>query len=46
MAEFRKFQENLKEWIVEPPIPDRLTILGSTASSERRSRGRQKDVLV
>lgn len=29
VPEFREFQENLREWIVEPPIPDRLTVLGS-----------------
>ncbi|MGW0811219.1 hypothetical protein [Nonomuraea sp. NPDC002799] len=29
VPEFREFQENLREWIVEPPIPDELTVLGT-----------------
>jgi hypothetical protein len=29
VPEFREFQENLRKWIVEPPIPDQLTVLGS-----------------
>jgi hypothetical protein len=26
---FREFQENLKDWIAEPPVPEQLTVVGS-----------------
>lgn len=26
---FREFQENLKQWMAEPPIPEQLTVIGS-----------------
>jgi len=26
---FREFQEGLKNWIAEPPIPEQLTVIGS-----------------
>jgi len=26
---FREFQENLKQWIAEPPVPEHLTVIGS-----------------
>ena len=26
---FREFQENLKQWIAEPPVPEQLTVVGS-----------------
>jgi hypothetical protein len=29
MPEFRAFQENLKNWVAEPPIPEELTVIGS-----------------
>jgi hypothetical protein len=29
IPEFREFQQNLKDWIVEAPIPDQLTVVGS-----------------
>lgn len=29
VAEFREFQQNLKDWVVEPPMPDQLTVVGS-----------------
>jgi hypothetical protein len=29
IAEFREFQRNLKDWVVEPPTPDQLTVVGS-----------------
>jgi hypothetical protein len=29
VPEFREFQENLRKWIIEPPLPDQLTVLGS-----------------
>jgi hypothetical protein len=29
VPEFREFQENLKHWIAEPPIPEQLTVIGS-----------------
>jgi hypothetical protein len=29
VPEFRAFQENLKNWIAEPPIPEQLTVIGS-----------------
>ena len=32
VAAFREFQENLKQWIAEPPIPEQLTVVGSYRS--------------
>jgi hypothetical protein len=29
VPEFREFQENLKDWLAEPPIPEQLTVVGS-----------------
>jgi hypothetical protein len=29
VPEFRAFQENLKNWIAEPPAPDQVTVVGS-----------------
>jgi hypothetical protein len=29
VPEFREFQDNLKNWITEPPTPDQLTVIGS-----------------
>ena len=29
LPEFREFQENLKQWLAEPPQPDQLTVVGS-----------------
>jgi hypothetical protein len=29
VPEFREFQQNLKDWVVEPPTPDQLTVVGS-----------------
>jgi hypothetical protein len=29
LPEFREFQENLKMWTAEPPIPEQLTVIGS-----------------
>lgn len=29
---FREFQENLKAWIAEPPVPEQLTVLGAYRS--------------
>ena len=29
---FREFQENLKEWIAEPPVPEQLTVIGAYRS--------------
>jgi hypothetical protein len=29
---FREFQENLKHWLAEPPIPEQLTVIGSYRS--------------
>ncbi|WP_201363508.1 hypothetical protein [Dictyobacter formicarum] len=29
LPEFREFQENLKNWMAEPPIPEQLTVVGS-----------------
>jgi hypothetical protein len=29
VAEFREFQQNLREWVVEPPTPEQLTVVGS-----------------
>jgi hypothetical protein len=29
VPEFREFQDKLRTWIAEPPIPDQLTVLGS-----------------
>jgi hypothetical protein len=29
VPEFRQFQDNLKHWIAEPPIPEQLTVIGS-----------------
>ena len=26
---FREFQENVKQWLAEPPTPEQLTIIGS-----------------
>jgi hypothetical protein len=27
VAAFREFQENLKQWVAEPPIPEQLTVI-------------------
>ena len=29
---FREFQENLKQWIAGPPVPEQLTVIGSYRS--------------
>jgi hypothetical protein len=29
LPEFRAFQENLKHWSAEPPIPEQVTVIGS-----------------
>jgi hypothetical protein len=29
LPEFREFQENLKSWIVEPPTPEQLEVVGT-----------------
>jgi len=29
LPEFRAFQENLKNWMAEPPISEQLTVIGS-----------------
>ncbi len=29
LTEFREFQENLKNWMAEPPISEQLTVIGS-----------------
>lgn len=29
IPEFVEFQDRLKDWIVEPPVPERLTVVGS-----------------
>jgi hypothetical protein len=29
LPEFREFQENLKNWVAEPPTPDQMTVVGS-----------------
>jgi hypothetical protein len=29
IPEFVEFQARLKDWIVEPPVPERLTVVGS-----------------
>ncbi len=29
VAEFRQFQEGLKDWISEPPVPELLSVIGS-----------------
>jgi hypothetical protein len=29
VPEFREFQESLKGWLAEPPIPEQLTVIGS-----------------
>src|SRR5215831_19321047 len=29
LPEFREFQESLKQWMAEPPIPEPLTVVGS-----------------
>ena len=29
VPEFRQFQEGLKDWISEPPVPEQLTVVGS-----------------
>ncbi len=29
LPEFRTFQENLKHWCAEPPIPEQVTVIGS-----------------
>jgi len=29
VPEFTAFQENLKGWLAEPPIPEQLTVVGS-----------------
>jgi hypothetical protein len=29
---FREFQENLKGWIAEPPVPEQLRVIGSYRS--------------
>jgi hypothetical protein len=29
LPEYRAFQENLKNWMAEPPIPEPLTVIGS-----------------
>lgn len=29
VPEFREFQQNLKDWVVEPPTADQLTVVGS-----------------
>lgn len=26
---FQEFQENLKSWVAEPPVPEQLTVVGS-----------------
>ena len=26
---FREFQENLKQWVAKPPVPEQLTVVGS-----------------
>src|SRR5579871_3358967 len=32
VAAFREFQENLKQWIAEPPVAEQLTVIGSYRS--------------
>jgi hypothetical protein len=32
IAEFRDFQENLKKWLAEPAMPERLTTVGEYRS--------------
>ena len=29
LPEFREFQENLKNWMAEPPISEQVTVIGS-----------------
>ena len=29
LPEFREFQENLKNWMAEPPVVEQLTVIGS-----------------
>jgi hypothetical protein len=29
VPEFREFQQNLRDWVVEPPTPEQLTVVGS-----------------
>lgn len=29
ILEFREFQEGLKHWLAEPPLPEQLTVIGS-----------------
>ena len=29
VPEFRQFQQGLKDWISEPPVPEQLTVAGS-----------------
>ena len=32
IAAFRSFQENLKGWLIEPPVPEQLTVVGEYRS--------------
>ncbi len=32
IAAFRSFQENLKGWLTEPPVPEQLTVVGEYRS--------------
>ncbi|MEX5632169.1 hypothetical protein [Parafrankia sp. FMc2] len=32
MPEFLQFQENLKEWLAEPPVPDQVAVIGDYQS--------------
>lgn len=29
LPEFREFQDNLRNWVAEPPVPEPLTVVGS-----------------